>query len=85
MSTSPKLADKAEEIRRILSEPTVDLWRLRELASTEGGLVNGESRAEQSSICWARHEIGGGDGWLIENVRDGEYRESCDRLLWVAC
>ena len=34
---------KADEIRQLLSEPVVDLWRLRELASTEGGLVNGES------------------------------------------
>ena len=33
---------KADEIRQLLSEPVVDLWRLRELASTEGGLVNGE-------------------------------------------
>jgi hypothetical protein len=32
---------KAEEIRRILSEPVVDLWKLRELSLTEGGLVNG--------------------------------------------
>ena len=38
---SSKLANKAEEIRHILSEPTVDLWRLRELAISEGGLVNG--------------------------------------------
>ena len=33
---------KAEEIRRILSEPVVDLWKLRELALSEGGLVNGK-------------------------------------------
>ena len=36
------MAAKAEEIRRILSEPVVDLWKLRELALTEGGLVNGK-------------------------------------------
>jgi len=35
------MTNKAEEIRRILSEPVVDLWKLRELALTEGGLVNG--------------------------------------------
>ena len=34
------MSNKAEEIRRILSEPVVDLWKLRELALTEGGLVN---------------------------------------------
>ena len=33
--------NKAEEIRRVLSEPVVDLWKLRELALSEGGLVNG--------------------------------------------
>jgi hypothetical protein len=33
---------KAEEIGRILSEPEVDLWKLREFALSEGGLVNGE-------------------------------------------
>jgi hypothetical protein len=37
------MAAKTEEIRRILSEPVVDLWKLRELALTEGGLVNGKS------------------------------------------
>jgi hypothetical protein len=35
------LASKAEEINLVLSEPDVDLWRLRELAISEGGLVNG--------------------------------------------
>ncbi len=37
------MSAKAEEIRRILSEPVVDLWKLREMALTEGGLVNGKS------------------------------------------
>ena len=32
---------KAEQICRIFSEPIVDLWKLRELALTEGGLING--------------------------------------------
>lgn len=32
---------KAEEINLVLSEPNVNLWKLRELALTEGGLVNG--------------------------------------------
>lgn len=43
------MAAKAEEIRRILSEPVVDLWKLRELALTEGGLVNGKSYSH--NIC----------------------------------
>ena len=34
-------ADKAKEIALVLSQPDVDLWRLRELAISEGGLVNG--------------------------------------------
>jgi hypothetical protein len=33
---------KEEEISLVLSEPDVDLWRLRELALSEGGLINGE-------------------------------------------
>jgi len=37
----PHLADKAIEIEAVLSEPYVNLWRLRELALSEGGLVNG--------------------------------------------
>lgn len=41
-ATPTAMAEKAEEIRRILSEPVVDLWKLRELALTEGGLVNGK-------------------------------------------
>jgi len=32
---------KVEAIRELLSKPTIDLWKLRELALTEGGLVNG--------------------------------------------
>lgn len=33
---------KAREIRKILEDPQgVDLWRLRELALTEGGLLDG--------------------------------------------
>jgi hypothetical protein len=32
---------KAEEINLVLLQPEVDLWRLRELALSEGGLVNG--------------------------------------------
>ena len=32
---------KAEEINLLLLEPEVDLWKLRELALTDGGLVNG--------------------------------------------
>lgn len=43
MSSSERLASKTQEIRRVLSEPTVDLWRLRELALSDGGLVNGRS------------------------------------------
>jgi len=31
---------KEEEISLVLSEPDVDLWRLRELALSEGGLIN---------------------------------------------
>ena len=32
---------KAKEIELLLSEHDIDLWKLRELALTEGGLVNG--------------------------------------------
>lgn len=31
---------KVEQIQQVLSEPEVDLWKLRELALSEGGLVN---------------------------------------------
>jgi hypothetical protein len=36
------LSEKADLIDRLLSEPEVDLWTLRELALTEGGLINGK-------------------------------------------
>ena len=42
LSLPALMTAKAEEIRRVLSEPVVDLWKLRELALTEGGLVNGK-------------------------------------------
>jgi hypothetical protein len=35
------LESKAAEINLVLAEPDVNLWKLRELALTEGGLVNG--------------------------------------------
>ena len=40
--SSATMSSKADEIGRVLSEPVVDLWKLRELALTEGGLVNGK-------------------------------------------
>lgn len=41
-SLSPKeLASKAEEINQVLSEAEIDLWKLRELALSDGGLVDG--------------------------------------------
>ena len=36
------LGEKAREINLVLSQPTVDLWKLRELCLTEGGLVHGK-------------------------------------------
>ena len=41
-SSSPQLQAKAEEINLVLLQPDVDLWKLRELALSEGGLVNGK-------------------------------------------
>jgi len=38
------LERKAEQIESVLSQDDVDLWRLRELALTEGGLVNDSIR-----------------------------------------
>lgn len=35
---------KELQIQRLLASPVVDLWKLREHALTEGGLLNGESR-----------------------------------------
>jgi len=40
-SRQSRMRRKAEEINLVLLEPDVDLWKLRELALTEGGLVNG--------------------------------------------
>jgi len=39
--TPPYLEDKAAEITQVLAAPKVDLWKLRELSLSEGGLVNG--------------------------------------------
>jgi hypothetical protein len=33
--------NKAQEINLLLAEPEIDLWKLREYALSEGGLVNG--------------------------------------------
>jgi hypothetical protein len=39
---SMNLAAKKEEIGLVLSAPDVDLWKLRELCLTDGGLVDGK-------------------------------------------
>jgi len=44
------MREKAEEINLVLLEPDVDLWRLRELALTEGGLVNGKKAVLVCSV-----------------------------------
>jgi hypothetical protein len=41
--TYRNLQEKADEINLELLQPDVDLWKLRELALSEGGLVNGMS------------------------------------------
>ena len=48
---NPELQRKAEEINLILLQPKVDLWRLRELALSEGGLVNGEYTCSVEFCC----------------------------------
>ncbi|KAL7465734.1 hypothetical protein ACHAXS_006049 [Conticribra weissflogii] len=50
MGNPTNMSAKAEEIRRILSEPVVDLWKLREMALTEGGLVNDSLR----KLAWPK-------------------------------
>jgi hypothetical protein len=37
-----QLEDKAKEISFVLEQPDIDLWKLRTLAISEGGLVNGK-------------------------------------------
>lgn len=39
------LLEKVKEIEEILSARDCDLWRLREAALTDGGLVNGKRTA----------------------------------------
>ena len=41
-SKQARMRAKAEEINLVLLEPDVDLWKLRELALSDGGLVNGK-------------------------------------------
>jgi hypothetical protein len=38
-----KLVSKAEELHRVLAAPTVDMWKLRELSLSDGGLVDGKN------------------------------------------
>jgi hypothetical protein len=38
----PALDNKVKEIELVLNEPQVNIWRLRELALSEGGFVNGK-------------------------------------------
>ena len=40
---TPYLRHKEQEIADLLAQPVVDLWKLRALAISPGGLVNGTS------------------------------------------
>lgn len=42
-TTTTKAPNKEVEIIRLLATPTVDLWKLRALALSEGGLLNGKA------------------------------------------
>ena len=35
------LEDKKRRLESVLAQPSIDLWELRDLALSEGGLVNG--------------------------------------------
>lgn len=50
------LKAKAEEINLVLSEPDVNLWKLRGLALTEGGLVNDNLRKRAWPILVGLHD-----------------------------
>lgn len=54
-SASDPITRKAEEINLILLQPEVDLWRLRELALSEGGLVNGKSQPTNTVLFTSCH------------------------------
>ena len=45
------LEKKAEEINLVLLQPQVDLWKLRGLALSEGGLVNGACFVCVFGVC----------------------------------
>lgn len=47
-----QLIEKAVEINLVLNEPEIDLWRLREFALTDGGLVNGTYRQTRPFTCF---------------------------------
>jgi hypothetical protein len=51
------LQEKADDVQRVLDEPIVDLWLLRELALTEGGLVNDELRQRAWPKLVGLHEL----------------------------
>jgi hypothetical protein len=46
--------EKVDRIRQCLAQDSVDLWRLRELALTRGGLVNG--RFPYSNVGYVARE-----------------------------
>jgi len=46
-TSSVDMSSKAKEIEQLLSEEQIDLWKLRELALSEGGLVNGKNKINQ--------------------------------------
>jgi hypothetical protein len=42
--TAKRMEEKSRQILAVLNSPEIDLWKLRGLAITEGGLINGTNR-----------------------------------------
>lgn len=51
-SSKNEYAAKIAKIQQVLDEPHVDLWKLRGLALSEGGLVNGALCFDSFSVGW---------------------------------
>lgn len=60
-----KLKEKAEQINLLLLQPNVDLWKLRDLALSEGGLVNGKPQSKSQSHSWTG--FGSSKRYLLAN------------------
>eukprot|EP00536_Pseudo-nitzschia_multiseries_P010843 jgi/Psemu1/204327/e_gw1.347.28.1 len=85
-NTNPFLQRKADEIEALLSQPEIDLWQLRELALSPGGLVNDTIRKRAwPKLAWVvvdSEQVPPSSTLLVESMDASQIDRDVARCTW---